>query len=232
MPPGLNKTKNNDYINNPKNSCIKTPRSFGEFLYNNIKLWTPDQIVSNKLTVLDIGCAEGNLSWKFSEDGRFNIYGVDVDDYSKEFNGEFFQKDFLEGYDEKFCNLKPDLIFCNPTWNNPKKLYGKVYLPELFLKKIFILYGTDVPIVFLTSYTLIMNVRCTTKKAMLGGITRQSWLRDCEAKITSILEMPLDFFPDVKMWWHTLFFNFQGLDPVWFLPQEYLVEYYRELQEQ
>jgi len=274
MPPGLNKTKENDYNKNPKNNCIRTPRSFGKLIYGKI----PWDVMANdkeSTIILDIGCANGNLSWKYAESDYFKVYGIDIEDYSDSFNGTFIQDDFFKTKKETISSLKPNLVLCNPTWNNPKKLenctpfeldkaktkyeldkakyekthnksydiefdddnygkskYGKAYFPELFLKKIFQMYGADVPIVILTSYTLIMNVRCQTRNAMIGGQTRQNWLRDCGAKITSVLEMPLDFFPGVKMWWHTLFFNLGNLlPPVWFLPDEYLTEYYIELQQ-
>lgn len=112
--PKLNKNKNNNYIDNPKENCITTPPGICECLYDNLI-----EKITKKTKIIDIGCSNGNLSRRFFENG-YKVTGIDSGDYKDQFKGNFVQKDFFKIQKKR----KEDdyLILCNPVWNNPKKL--------------------------------------------------------------------------------------------------------------
>ncbi len=248
--PKLNANKNNNYIENPKESIIETPDPICELLFDTLK-----NKIDKKTKIIDIGCKTGNLSRRFYEN-EWEVFGIDIDDYSKEFKGKFIQRDFfkINEDDDIYQDNNTDfLILCNPPWNNPKKtnrlnddemekaisdyficynkwdqdLFDKNfglkykwnnldYYPEMFMKKIFEVFGDKVKVVLLTIYGFLMNNGINSK--------RYQWLRDSKFNITSILEIPKDAFMDqgVNIWNHILFFNINDLKPVWFMPEEYL----------
>ena len=51
---------------------------------------------------------------------------------------------------------------------------------------------------------------------------RFRWCRDSGAKITSIVTLPLNIFPDVEFHSEILIFNVGGVLPHYFLPEEAL----------
>ena len=225
MSTSLNKGKINNYFENPKNPNIYTPYIMGKWLHNKINY---SNIPGNE--ILDLCCGSGNLSWKFEETGC-SVIGVDIIDHSKDFKGKFYKESYFEFADKlKSLYEHPKFILINSPWNNPKKLFGKAYLPEMFLRKILKVYGPDIKIVMFTSYTLLMNSRINTKSRKYN---RQDWLRDCGADITHIVQLPLDFFPNVKMWNHILFFNFDdsevNIKRFDFLSEDFKTDYYKEV---
>lgn len=264
--PKLNKNKNNDYISNPKENCIETPKGICDCLFDNLK-----NKINRDTEIIDIGCSRGNLSRRFYEYG-YDVTGIDSENYKKEFSGKFIHKDFFT-MGEDF-GKKDKLILCNPVWNNPKKLsnltkedlketikinisfkevgenivwkdtrkkliskmdrlgfsgddiekyIGKkykwndmTYFPEMFMKHIFEVFGENTKVVLLTIYGFLMNNGINSK--------RYKWLRDSNFKLSSVLEVPKDSFKDqgVDIWNHILFFNIDGLQPIWFLEDKYL----------
>ena len=220
--PQLNRDKNNNYIKNPKDSTIETPSTIGKLFY--------DYLHDNRTSkghILDIGCNRGNLSLEFYNNG-YNVKGIDIRDFSSEFHSEFHHKDFLKIINYKEINdIEPDLILMNSPWNNPgkpenpNKYLGRIYLPELFLKQIIKLFGMNIKIAMLTSFTLLMNQDINSK--------RLRWMRDCCAPITSILDIPKNFFPKVKILNHILFFNICDLPRHWFIPEKYIDFYKKDL---
>lgn len=222
MPPGLNKNKTNDYITNPKENTIETPELLCNVIYDTLLEHECLDIIKYDY-VLDIGCGYGNLSSIFID--TFKCVGIDYNDYSKEYPGKFIHKNFFNIIDKKELGHGNPLIICNPPWNNGEKKednrerFGKrKYLPEMFLRKIFTLFGENVSVILLTSYTLLMNQSIRSE--------RWRWIRDSHFKITSILQTPLDIFPNVKMWNHVLFFNDIGvkLENLWFIPEKYFIK--------
>jgi len=218
--PGLNSKSINDYVKKPKASDISTPRFLSQFIYDKIK----DIPNFNKEgIILDICCKEGALSLPFKESG-YEVIGIDNKDYSKEFHSQFIQCDFLEQI-KSIKDLpirKPELILINPPWNNPKRLYEKAYLPALFLKHIFKIFGKDIKLVLLTSYTLLEN---TTIHSDGKVSDRYRYLESISEHITGILEQPLNSFKGVKLWNNTIFFNIENINPVMFIPQIYFDKY-------
>lgn len=123
--PKLNKNKNNDYYENPKENCIETSEGICECLYDNLV----DKI-NKKTKIIDIGCANGNLSRRFFEND-FKVTGIDLGNHKKQFKGNFIQKDFFKI--QKKQKEGDYLILCNPVWNNPKKL---IHLSEKDMSEI------------------------------------------------------------------------------------------------
>lgn len=113
--PKLNANKNNNYFEKPKENCIETPEGICECIYDNLI-----NIISKDTKIFDLGCARGNLSRRFYNAG-FDVTGVDIYDFSKEFQGKFFKKDFFK-FKSGNKSYQRTLVLCNPPWNNPKKL--------------------------------------------------------------------------------------------------------------
>jgi type I restriction enzyme M protein len=86
--------------------------------------------------------------------------------------------------------------------------------PEVFLAHIFELFGEGTPTVLFAPMGLLLNQR---KKS-----SRWRWMRDCKAKLTSHITLPLDIFPGVEFHNEILVFNVRGIKPHYFLPDEAL----------
>jgi hypothetical protein len=82
------------------------------------------------------------------------------------------------------------------------------------LEHIFKLFGVEVPVVMFVPMGFRLNQRRKSK--------RWRWLRDCGAKITSIVSLPLDVFESVEFHAEILIFNVAELKPHYFLPEEAL----------
>tara|TARA_R110002020_G_scaffold57288_5_gene157876 strand:- start:1075 stop:1701 length:627 start_codon:yes stop_codon:yes gene_type:complete len=182
-------------VDNPKESTICTPPSLCNFLHNLVK----DEDYHK---VWDIGCNRGNLSLPFQAAGHPTI-GIDTED-------AFYHAEFIEG--DFFHTSLPikagDLVVCNPPFNDKDNQYGRKLLPELFLRRIFELGGPNVKVIFFAPMGLRLNQR---KKS-----PRWKWLRDCGAKLSSIVSLPIDGFEDVQFHMEVLLFNFENLNPHYF----------------
>ena len=83
--------------------------------------------------------------------------------------------------------------------------------PEVFLEHTFTLFGYGTPTVMFAPMGMRLNQR---RKS-----TRWRWLRDCGAKLTSIVSLPLDTFPGVEFHAEILIFNVKGIGSHYFLPE-------------
>lgn len=117
----------------------------------------------------------------------------------------------LGRYEDLEHLARPDLILCNPPFNGAP---GKQLYPEVFLRHTFKLFDEKVPVVMFAPMGLRLNQRKHS--------TRWRWLRDAKARITSIIDLPLDVFPGVECHAEILVFNVPGICPHYFLPDEAL----------
>lgn len=181
----------------PKNSTIYTPSIVSKFLY---RLLDRPSIQ----TVLDPALGRGSLTEPWRSSGR-TVLGCDIDPDSRPYADRFLLGKFEEV--APWPLARPDLIISNPPLNgHPKK---ELY-PEVFLRHMIHLFGTDLPIVLFTSENLRLN-------HSLGG-TRWRWLRDCGLRWSSSLALPRDIFPGTTFLVEVLFFNLPHLQPQYFLP--------------
>lgn len=131
-----------------KKSIVLTPEFVADDIYQTLKRFPFKNI-------LDVGCFDGSMSKYFRRKKNSQIIGLDVvDDYKHKFH-TFIHKDFLECTKKDFQDLKIDLIVSNPPFGKNKE-YGALY-PELFLKKIFELFGDKVPIVLIVGQWFLSN---------------------------------------------------------------------------
>jgi hypothetical protein len=194
--------KKNNYIKNKKNSMVLTPLWLSKFIYN---------LISKNIfnLILDIGCNNGSLSYFFRK--KHTVCGIDIfDEYnlSKLFGFYYFKKDFLNLKKEKW-NIKPDLILCNPPFNDSTGKYKKKLLPELFFKKIIEIFGYKIPFVLFVP----MGFRLNQKKSS----TRYKYIRDCGAELTSIISLPIDTYDNVLFHSEILIFNIFNLKSHYFI---------------
>jgi type I restriction enzyme M protein len=182
-------------VDNGKESVILTPPSLCDFLYELVKDESFD-------TVWDIGCNTGNLSLPFHQAGHTTI-GLDMEDTP--YHAEFIEGDF---FDTSLPMQVGDLVVCNPPFNDKDKLYGRKLLPELFLRRIFELGGSNLKVVFFAPMGLRLNQR---KKS-----PRWRWMRDCGAELSSIVSLPIDGFDGVQFHMEVLLFNFENLNSHYF----------------
>jgi len=174
--------KRNDYRINRKSSNIKTPYVVCDFLADLLE----DKIKQNKEIIVDVGCGDGRLVQGFY--GRRTI-GIDIKKAKKhQVLDTFVKANFLKMQKLSFDINDVSLILCNPPFNNKK---GRELLPEVFLKKIFELFGEKVPVVLFVPMGFRLNQRVKSK--------RWQYFRDeCSARITSIISLPLDIFSGVE----------------------------------
>lgn len=208
MPAPLNVNRNN-YRKNPKSSTIFTPIGVSKFLFDllNKKICPRGSEIENTY-IFDPAIGSGRLTNPWHE-GGFQVSGVDITKH-KGAEYSFFIKDKFENI-EAGIFTQPDLVLVNPPFNAG---CGRKLQPQVFLEHIFELFGETVPVVLFSPFGLLLNQRKTS--------TRWHWLRDCEARITSIVSLPLDIFPGVEFHNLIVIFNIPGLEPHYFLPEEYL----------
>ena len=199
----------NDYHTNKKSSTIYTPEGVAKFLFDILEpvlwYWRPMKDATG-FTVFDPAIGSGRLTDPWMRAGC-KIVGCDVNlDSSPVIHA------FLKG---KFENCewpdnfpRPNLVLCNPPFNGAP---GKRLYPEVFLEKIFALFGVTTPIVMFAPMGFRLNQRRKSK--------RWRWLRDCGAEITSIISLPLDTFEGVEFHVEILVFNVAGLKAHYFLPE-------------
>ena len=197
--------KRNDYRVNRKASNIKTPYRVCDFLADLLE----DKIKQNKdkEVIVDIGCGDGRLAQGFYNWERI---GIDIKKAKKYQALDIFIKaNFLKMQKLNFNVNDVSLVLCNPPFNNKK---GRELLPEVFLKKIFELFGEKVPVVLFVPMGFRLNQRVKSK--------RWQYFRDeCSAKITSIISLPLDIFSGVEFHSEILIWNIKGLKPHYWIPK-------------
>ena len=222
--------RRNDYHKNPKSSAIYTPPGIAKFLFDilhkawplfpqpgghcgaNISATEVRPVITRRCTccrpaflaVLDPAIGSGQLTDPWFK-GGYRISGCDI---VKTDGVEVHN--FHRGPFEKIEAMEhPDLVLCNPPFNGAP---GKRLYPEVFLAHVFKLFGPTTPVVMFMPMGFRLNQR---RKS-----TRWRWLRDGEAKITSIISLPLDTFPGVEFHAEILVFNVAGIQPHYFLPEE------------
>ena len=164
----------------PKNSTIYTPSIVSKFLY---RLLDRPSIQ----TVLDPALGRGSLTEPWRSSGR-TVLGCDIDPDSRPYADRFLLGKFEEV--APWPLARPDLIISNPPLNgHPKK---ELY-PEVFLRHMIHLFGTDLPIVLFTSENLRLN-------HSLGG-TRWRWLRDLACAGAAAWRCPGTSFLGRRSWW-------------------------------
>jgi len=135
-------------IKTSKKSTVLTPDFVSKYIYESVKRHTYKNI-------LDVGCFDGSLSKYFTKKHNSKIIGLDIEnEYEKNFD-TFIHKDFLECSREDFKDLKIDLIVTNPPFGKSKQ-YGDLY-PNLFIKKIFEIFGSNMPVVMISGHWLLSN---------------------------------------------------------------------------
>jgi len=192
--------KKNDYRKNPKCSTVYTPVGVAQFLFD---LFSP--VIIKPLVVFDPAIGSGRLTEPWYVSGA-KIYGCDTKNQGALCH-EFDECRF-EDYSPDFT---PNLVVANPPFNGAE---GRHLYPEVFLRRIFDLFGPTVPTVLVTPMGLRLNQKKTS--------SRWKWLRDCGARITSIVSLPTNAFPGVDFHVEILIFNLDGILPHYWLPEEAL----------
>ena len=189
---GIYNVNRNDYFKNSKNSAIYTPRKLAEILHSLLKHLKPR-------TIVDPSVGKGSLvkPWK-----QPVIIGIDIDEGGSKYCDAFIHGRF-EDIDEWMFENKPDLVLCNPPFNNAphRELY-----PEVFLRKIFDLFGDEIPTVLFVPMGFRLNIRNTSQ--------RWQWLSNMD-NISSIISLPIDCF-GIKYHTEILLFNITGVKPHYF----------------
>lgn len=212
MPSPLTVTRN-DYHRNPKASAIYTPQGVAKFLYDTLKDASPlgrqaqEAAVCRPTfhTILDPAIGTGRLTDPWRE-GRW-IMGCDIEDKQPDCD-EFYHGRFEDQWE---FGHQPSLVLSNSPYNGAE---GNKLYPEVFLAHVFELFGPTVPTVMFMPMGFRLNQRRRSK--------RFRWCRDSGAKITSIISLPLDTFPNVEFHSEILIFNVRGIQPHYFLSEEAL----------
>jgi hypothetical protein len=117
-------------------------------------------------------------------------------------------KDFFESPEW----IEADLVLCNPPFNDTSG--ANRYLPLLFLQRIVQVVPAGTPIAFIAPLRMRIDQAARSE--------RWHWLRDCCPPITSVISLPYDVFPGVKVHAEILLFNMPKLRPHYFLADQYL----------
>ncbi len=203
----------NDYRKNKKNSTVWTPTGVAQFLYDILhgpvqqKATGPDY-PDNTLTVFDPAIGSGRLTDPWYQAGH-SVIGCDIAPETNRF--VFCTLGRFEEFAWWLDRASPDIVLCNPPFNGAP---GKQLYPEVFLKRVFELFGARIPVVLFAPMGFRLNQRRKSK--------RWRWLRDCGPEITSVVSLPLDIFDDVEFHNEILIYNVDGIKPHYFLPEEAL----------
>lgn len=178
-------TSRDRYFDNRKNNVIFTPPPLCKWLAD---LVTP--AIGNFESVFDPAVGSGNLLEPFSN--TISKIGCDIKDFNPQIDAKYID-DFLTWQPPLDA---PSLTISNPPYNHSdksRKKYGRdSLLPELFAAKVFELFGNEAPLILFTPMGLRLNTRSYTAKQ--GDRYRR--IRDDFGKITSIISLPLDIFPN------------------------------------
>ena len=189
---GIYNVNRNNYFSSKKNSTIYTPKMLSDFLYSLLKHLKPK-------TIVDPAIGRGSLvkPWKHPV-----IIGIDIDKNGSKYCDSFIHGRF-EDIDEWMFENRPDLVLCNPPFNNAphRELY-----PEVFLRKIFDLFGKKAPTVLFVPMGFRLNIRNSSQ--------RWQWLSRMD-NISSIISLPIDCF-GIKYHTEILFFNIKEVKPHYF----------------
>lgn len=199
-------TAKNPYYDNRKDATVFTPHRVAEFLFYIIyEEYANPMDIS---TVVDPCVGKGSLLKPWAP--FFKTIGYDVEDFGVPFIDRFERGDFFEATPDH----PADLVVCNPPFNKDLKntSAGNRLIPEMFLDRIFEVWGEATKAVLFAPMGMRLNQRIRSK--------RWRAMRDRLARITSIVSMPLDIFPGVEFHNEILLFNMPELEPHYFLPEE------------
>ena len=178
-------TSRNQYFDKTKDHTIFTPPPICNWLK---EILEPE--LKHIETIFDPAVGSGNLLHPFK--GK-TLLGCDIEDFQPNIT-KYWVDDFLTWNGKNYPTM--DLVIMNPPYNHSKesrKKWGKNnLLPELFAAKCFELFGKETRLIMFTPMGFRLNTRCYTKKQ--GDRYRD--LRDKLGKITSIVSLPLDVFPN------------------------------------
>ena len=176
--------KNNSTIS--KKSVVLTPDFVAKNIYDNVKRFPFKK-------VLDVGCFNGNLSKFFGRKKNVELIGLDIDDEYKDNFDKFLHLDFINCKKEDF-DFKPDLILTNPPFGRNQE-FNALY-PDLFLKKIFELWGKNIPVIMIAGHWFLSN-----------SSSRIEFLNSCNITKTTTLHKRTFENCDVSVEASILYFN-------------------------
>jgi predicted RNA methylase len=211
MPSPLTVSRN-DYRRNPKPSTIYTPPGVASFLFDILYNSMSYNVLRHPQfkTVLDPAIGTGRLTDPWKKAGC-RVLGCDIDPHVDESQCDFCHTGRFEDITDKTMLAEADVVVCNPPFNGAA---GKRLYPEVFLSHVFTLFRPTMPVAMFTPMGFRLNQRIRS--------TRWRWLRDCGARITSVVSLPLDVFPGVEFHCEVVIFNVHGVQPHYFLPEEAL----------
>lgn len=182
---------------------IQTPPYVAEFLHGILKHLKPD-------VVLDPSCGIGNLLRPWSRD--CTTIGVEKNpELWKQAQEPEEDRPVRWGLCEQFEHMQlinfgpyiPQLVMCNPPWNRHWK---NLNYPEIFLRKIVELFGSDIPICLLCPMGFRLNQEVRSARA--------KWLRSSDApQITSMIACPRNLYPDTQFHSEIILFNVKRVKP-------------------
>lgn len=175
-----------------RESTVMTPWVLSQWIHDIISPVLKPQVI------LDPCIGSGRLVEPWFEEAR--IIGVDLENQPNIAVDWFFQYAF--DLFTTWPHAKPDLILCNPPFNGGET---QMMWPERFLRTMVSLFGREQPIVMICPHGFRLNLRTSSKRYL--------WMREEGPKITSIVSLPLDVFPQVKFHSEMLIFNIPGLEP-------------------
>lgn len=220
-------TARNQYRDNEKRHDIFTPPALAEFLAEILSPIVSERIEQGCNVIVDPAVGSGRLLYPFKR--RFGTkvitvgydivdqetHGVDYFNNWNFLNGKILHETYAQGYQDRTA-----LVIANFPFNNTQESRsflkslgkGNALLPEVFLDRIWELYGTDVPVAAIVPMGLRLNQRVHS--------ARWRKMRDTYPKITSIVSLPLNIFEGVEFHCEIVVFNAPGLDAHYFLPEE------------
>jgi type I restriction enzyme M protein len=197
--------KKNNYLDNPKKSDIHTPEWLSKWLY--------DEVVKSGMKrklIFDPSIGGGALTNPYRENGSI-IMGCDIEEQSKD-NADYFchgkfEDLTLEDYMYNFPGV-PDLIVVNPPFNSAT---GRKLYPEVFLRKIDEVFGTEIPVIMICPMGMTLNQRL---KSARWKYIRNNW------KLTTYIPLPIDVFDNVLFHAQILCFNIPLMPACLWIPEE------------
>ena len=184
-----------------KKSVVITPDYVAKNIYENVKRYPFKNI-------LDIGAWNGALSKPFTKKHNSQIIGLDItDEFSHKFD-TFIHKDFLEATKEDFKGLNIDLVLTNSPFGKNKQ-HGDLY-PNLFLKKIFELFGETMPVIMIVGHWFVSNSNDRIHYLNSANITKKTTLhkrtfKECGVNVEADIlyfnikqKVPIDFLDAVN----------------------------------
>lgn len=182
-------------------SKIYTPPKVCEWIYELVSKPLKDPV-----SILDPACGTGNLLNPWIRMDRA-CYGIDCDPdlaFPTLYTNFTFKRTEFENWEKDFS---PQLVVCNPPWGDN---WARKHYPEVFIQRIFSLFGAKIPLVFLCPMGFRLNQKMNSR--------RLEWMRN-GPEICSIVSCPLDLYADTNFHSEILIYNVPKLKPHYFLPK-------------